>query len=182
MVPRDKVELRRLQMRRRRVARSRRISAIAGGILLGLAGLWLIWLMTHHGSGPSLLPTIPGYTPPVAQVPPLLVAGVTLGHADQAPALNQQQALIIASELEPDAAARAKKVGAQYIMLNYTPTSSSLPHPGISNTPAWLILYQGIPVAAGDTSADPAAASTSSRDLYVFIDAKSGKELLVIWA
>jgi hypothetical protein len=138
-------------------------------------------MTNHSGRGTSFLFSLPGFSPPVAQVPPLVAAGITLGHADQTSALNQQQALLIARQLEPDAATNAKKVGAQYILLNYIPPGTPGAHTSISNTPAWLILYQSIPSAPNDTSADPTSSSNSSHDLYVFLDANSGKELLKVW-
>src|SRR5207302_1182392 len=97
------------------------------------------------------------------------------------PALNQQQALLIASQLEPDAATKAKKTSAQYVLLNYTSTSASTSHTSLSNVPAWMVLYQQIPLASADPSADPNSPSHSTHDLYVFLDANSGKELLAIW-
>src|SRR5207244_8364937 len=78
-------------------------TGIAGGILLGLAGIWLAWLLLHQLGGPAL-PRLPisGFAPtpaPVTQITPLVAEGITLSHTDQRPALNKQQALLIAGQL-----------------------------------------------------------------------------------
>src|SRR5436309_11443341 len=91
---------------------SRQSSKIVGAILLVVAVLWLGLLVFHWGApaGTAIL-QIPGLVPPntpIQQVSPLVAAGVTLGRPSQLPALSQQQALLIASQLEPDAAANAK--------------------------------------------------------------------------
>jgi len=160
---------------------SRQASKIVGAILLVVAAVWLGWLIFQRGgaAGISILP-IPVNTP-IGQVPPLVAAGITLGHASRTPALDQKQALLIASQLEPDAATNAKKTSSEYVLLNYTSTSASASHTNLSNVPAWMVLYQQIPLAPGDPSVDPNAPSHGTYDLYVFLDANSGKELLAIW-
>lgn len=159
-------------------------SAIVGGILVALAALWLLWLMINHfGVGPGLstfpLP-MPGLVPaanttPVAQVEPLRAAGITLGTPHQEPTLTQQQALLLANQLEPSASVHAGQTSAQYVLLNYMGTQITL-----RDTPAWLIHYAQVPVQPADTSADPTA-KTTQHDLYVLLDANSGKELFSIW-
>jgi hypothetical protein len=104
-----------------------------------------------------------------------------LGHPTQAPALTQQQALLIASQLESDAATQATKTSAQYVLLTYAGTHTSTAHAGFSNVAAWMIIYQQIPLAPGDPSADPTPFPQPHHDLYVFLDANSGTELLAIW-
>lgn len=165
---------------------SRQSSKIVGAILLGVAALWLGLLIFHRGApaGISIL-QIPGLVPintPIGQPSPLVAAGITLGRPSQAPALNQQQALLIASQLEPDAATNAKKTSSEYVLLNYTSTSASTSHTSLRNVPVWMVFYQQIPLAPANPSVDPTPSSNTSHDLYVFLDANSGKELLAIWA
>ena len=166
-------------------SRSRLISGIVGGVLLAAGVTWLAWLLAHQNarSAPPVFP-IPGLAPThpqTLQVSPLLAAGITLGKPLQPSALNQQQALLIAGELEPDAAANAKSTSTQYVLLNYTSRSTPPVHPDLLNYPAWMILYQNIPLQPGDASVDPTPFPRSHHDLYVFLDANNGKELLAIW-
>jgi len=166
-------------------SRSRLISGIAGGILFAAGVAWLAWLLTHQNARPvvPVFPT-PGLAPthsPAVQVSPLLAAGITLGKPLQPSALNQQQALLIASELEPDAAVNAKNTTTQYVLLNYTNRSTPAVHPDLTDYPAWMILYQNIPLQPGDASVDSTPFPQSHHDLYVFLDANNGKELLAIW-
>ena len=167
-------------------SRSRLISGIVGAILFAAGVAWLAWLLTHHNARP-VVPVfpLPGLTPthpPAAQVSPLLAAGITLGKPSQPAALNQQQALQIASELEPDAAVNAKNTTIQYVLLNYTNRSTPATHPDLTDYPAWMILYQNIPLQPGDASVDSTPFPQTHHDLYVFLDANNGKELLAIWA
>jgi hypothetical protein len=159
----------------------RLVSGIVGGILLGLAGIWLGWLLLHQFGGPSL-PTLPivGFAPTAqsnTQIAPLLAEGITLGHSDQTPALNKQQALLIADQLEPRAAASAKSVAAEYVLLNY-PNKST--HSKLNGVPAWMVHYQRIPLEPADVSVDPTPLPQAYYDLYIFLDANSGKELLAV--
>ena len=154
--------------------------------MIVFACLWLGSLLLYRlgviGGGTPGFSFLPGNTPtvpPTATVSPLIAAGISLGHPTQLPALTQQQALLIASQLEPDAATQATKASAQYVLLNYAGTSTA--HSGFSNVAAWMIVYQQIPLAPGDPSADPTPFPQTHYDLYVFLDANSGKELLAIW-
>src|SRR5947209_18764620 len=168
-------------------ARSPRVtstSGIVGGILLAIAALWMIWLLVHQLGGPSL-PTLalPGFPPitsssSTTQIPTLAAEGITLGHTDAVPTLSKQQALVIASQLQPDAAARAKTTDAQYVLVTYTNKSTPATHADLNNAPTWLIHYQKIPLSPPDPAIDPAPPTRTSYDLYVFLDANSGKELL----
>ena len=174
----------RLSTRRTSRARPRITSGIVGGILLVFAALWIAWLLLHQFGGPAL-PALPiiGFAPtvqPATQIAPLVAEGITLGHADQTPALNQQQALLIASQLEPDAATRAKSATAQYVLVNYPNKSTPAAHANLDGVPVWLIYYQKIPLEAADASVDPTPSPHAYYDLYVFLDANSGKELLAI--
>jgi hypothetical protein len=143
-----------------------------------------MWIWLHQFTG-SALPTLPiiGFaaTPQSGeQISPLVAAGITLGHTDQPPGLNQQQAVLIANQLEPDAATRSKSTTAQYVLVTYPNNSTPASHPDLKAVPAWMILYQRIPLEPADASVDPTPFPHSYYDLYVFLDANSGKELLVI--
>src|SRR5438067_870008 len=138
------------------VTQPRLASGIIGGILLGLAGIWLGWLLLHQLGGPAL-PTLPtsSFIPnsaPVTQITPLVAEGITLGHTDQTPTLNKQQALLIASQLEPHAATRSKSTSAQYVLLNYPAKSTPASHPDLNGVPVWMVLYQKVPLAPSDVS------------------------------
>lgn len=164
---------------------TRQLSKIVGVILLGVAALWFGWLVLHRGvpAGISILPVtgLGSNNTPIGQVSPLVAAGITLGRPSQTPALNQQQALLIASQLEPDAATNAKKTSAQYVLLNYAGAATSTPQTTLNNVPTWMVLYQQIPLPPTDPSVDPNSPSHSTHDLYVFLNANNGKELLAIW-
>jgi hypothetical protein len=165
-------------------SRSRQITGIAGGLLVIAAICWLGWLLLHQLPGFTGLSTLPlpGIAPAVTPTPPLsplLAAGISLGHPSQAPALSAQQAQQIAGALEPNAAANAKKVISEYVLLNYAQKNST--QPDMTNRPAWMIYYQQIPLQSTDPSVDPTPFPQSHHDLYVFLDATSGKELLAVW-
>ncbi len=124
--------------------------------------------------------SIPGFAPtpvPAVQIPQLLAVGITLGHANQTPALSQQQVLLIAGELEPDAASKARNVSTQYVLV----TSTSAVHAALNNTPVWMVWYQQIPLEPADASVDPTPYPHSYHDLYFFLDGTTGKELLSVW-
>ncbi len=171
--------------KRRRQLQSKRVSAIAGAVLLGLGCLWLGWLLlgqhSNSGSGSFIWP-IPGLnaTPTDAPIPQLIAAGISISHATSSSALNQQQAMTIANGLEPDAAAHAKSTNVKYVLLNYVPTGTST-HATVTNTPVWMVVYQRIPIAPNNAAVDPVPSTRSYHDLYVFVDANSGKEILSVW-
>ena len=183
----DPLNVRRVPASRQKAsaARSRLVSGIIGGMLLGVGILWLGWILLQRAGGPGF-PTInlPGFAPagtPVDQIALLSAEGITLGRPSQDPALSQQQALFLASQLEPDAATQAKSTTAQYVLLNYPSTSTPALHPAINNVSAWMILYHNIPLIPTDASVDPTPYAHSFHDLYLFLDANSGKELLTVW-
>lgn len=152
------------------------VSGLIGGILLGIAVLWIgVLVLQHVGVAVPSFPTIVGFgsssSAPVVQITPLVAEGITLGATNQTPALNQQQALLLASELEPDAASHAKVTGAKYVLLTYPDTSTPPVHPNFNGVPTWMITYQQIPQQSS---------TQATYDLYVFLDAKSGKELLTV--
>lgn len=159
-------------------------SGIVGGILLAVAALWMIWLLVHQlgGSALSIIPIVgfPPVTSPTTQLSPLAAEGITLGHTDVSPTLSKQQALVIASLLQPGAAAKAKTTDAQYVLVTYPNKSTPATHVHLNNTAAWMIHYQKIPLSAPDPAIDPTPPVRTSYDLYVFLDANSGKELLVV--
>ena len=162
-------------------------SGVVGGILLGLAGLWLAWLLLHQFAGnaipaPPAPPMIGAFptSPTDSQLAPLTAEGIALGHPSQTPALSQQQALLLASQLEPGAASKSKTTGARFVLLSYPDKSTLAAHPNYHDVPTWMIVYQRIPLEPADASVDPTPFSRSSYDLYVFLDANSGKELLAI--
>ncbi|HEV7236812.1 MAG TPA: hypothetical protein VGN15_11555, partial [Ktedonobacteraceae bacterium] len=119
-------------------------------------------------------------TPPNIQSPPLAAVGITLSQSNQTPTVKQQQALLIASQLEPDAATKAKSTTAQFVLLNYQNKGTPATHADFNNVPVWMVLYQKIPLPSADPAVDPTPPSHPSYDLYVFLDASSGKELLKI--
>lgn len=166
---------------------SNRLTAIGGALLVIVALLWLGWLLLPRladtiGISFGPFPGMPSAPTPEIALSPLAAAGVSIGHPSQAPTLTQQQALYLVSQLEPDAAANAKKTGAAYVLLNYMPASgSTTSQTTLTNVPAWLVLYQQVPLRPSDSSADPASSTATHHDLYVFLDATTGKELLVIW-
>lgn len=157
---------------------SQLVSGLIGGVLLGIAVIWIgVMVLQHAGVAVPSFPTIAGIgsslsaPAPAVQITPLVAEGITLGSTNQTPGLNQQQALLLASELEPDAASHAKVTGAKYVLLNYPNTSTPPVHPNFSGVPAWMITYQQIPQQSS---------SQATYDLYVFLDANSGKELLTV--
>ena len=163
----------------------RSLSAIVGGILFLVAITGFAWYSAHQQQLlplPALpIPGIAPINPSMERVPPLLAAGITLSHPTQTPGLNQQQALLIASQLEPEAAANAQNTSAQYVLLNYSARGTPAAQSDLNHVPTWMILYQGIPLQPSDPSVDPTPFPQSHHDLYVFLNANTGKELLTIW-
>jgi hypothetical protein len=173
--------------KKQRPSRLNIITGIVGAILLALAFLWLTLLfqLRHGGMSGGTTWTIPGLgagITPEAESPQLVAAGITLGRADQRPALSQQQALYLAGQLEPEAATKAKSTSARFVLLNYPAGDTSAAHPNLNKVPVWMIWYQMIPLEPADAAVDPTPFPRSHHDLYVFLDANSGKELLSIWA
>ncbi len=170
--------------KRRRRLQSKRMSGIAGAVLLGLGCLWLGWLLLsqHNNTSSSFIWPLSGSNSASsdAPIPQFVAAGISLGHAGQSPTLSQQQATAIADQLEPDAASNAKSTNAKYVLLNYVPTGTST-HANVNNVPVWMVLYQHIPIAPNNASVDPVPSTRSYHDLYVFVDANTGKEVLSVW-
>lgn len=161
---------------------SRRFSALAGGLLILAAALWFLWLLmrqmspgmvSFHFPFPNPLPARSANVP----VDPLAAAGVTLAAPlqGQEPGLTQQQAVLVAGQVEPQAATRATEVDARYALFSYQGSAS-----GFHNVPVWVIHYRQVAEPRPDTAADPGAAG-AKHDFYVFLEASSGRELLAIW-
>ncbi len=169
-------------MRKRPRSQSNLTSGIVGGVLLGLSCLWLGWLLlAQHGSALMLsLPAFPGSSSDT-QVAPLLAEGISLSHSDQTPTLSQQQAMLIANQLEPEAASKAKSASAKYVLLNYPATSTPATHANFNNVPVWMIWYQKIPIGATNASVNSTSSPSAFHDLYLFINANNGKEVLSVW-
>jgi len=172
------------KLRRPTTTRSRVTSAIIGGLLLGLSGIWLGWLLLHQ-FGVVSLPNLPVLnTVPTAQAnlptAPLTAEGITLGQPSQPPVISQQQALLMASQLEPDAATKAKHTVAEYVLLTYPNKATPATHADFNNVSAWMVIYQQVPLQPADASVDPTPFPHSHYDLYVFIDSTTGKELFAI--
>jgi hypothetical protein len=108
-----------------------------------------------------------------------VAAGITLSAPTQGqePLLTRQQAILLVDEMEPEAAVQASGATASYTLFSYKGSNSAA---SFHNVPAWLVHYTGISEPPPDTSSDPHASNTH-HDLYVFLDANSGKELLAIW-
>lgn len=154
------------------------LSGLVGGVLLGIAVIWIgVLVLQRVGVSVPAFPTIAGIgfgsssQAPETQITPLVAEGITLGSTSGTPPLNQQQALLLASELEPDAASHAKVTGAKYVLLNYPDMSTPAVHPNFKDVPVWMISYQQVPQQS---------TTQATYDLYVFLDASSGKELLAV--
>ncbi len=161
----------------------KRTSAFLGGVMLMLAILGIFWWLGVQRSDTSHF-AFPGFastpTAAVSQVSVLLAEGITLGAPASSATLNQQQAILVAHQLEQDAATKAKSVTASYVTVSYTPTLATAAR--LNNVAAWMIWYQRIPYVPADASVDPTPFPHSYHDLYVFIDATTGKELLAVWS
>jgi len=165
--------------------RVRRASALLGGVLICAALGWFVWLLANqqHSSLAFRFPFASSQgQQPTAQpsVDPLVAAGITLATpaAGQTAQISQQQAIVLANQLEPLAAAHASGVSASYVLLS---SRGSTPIPGgLNSVPAWLVHYSKVATAGPDTGADPHA-TNPPHDCYLFLDANSGQELLALW-
>lgn len=161
------------------------LSALIGGLLICATLTWFGWLLVHqHNPGLSFRFPFAGFqSQPTTQATadPLVVAGITLAAPGpgQTAHLTQEQALLLANQMEPQAAAHAVSVQATYVLLNYEGKSSTLV--SFHNAPAWLIHYIHVAAAGPDTAADPHA-TNPPHDCYFFLDANSGQELFALWS
>lgn len=164
---------------------SRQFSAIVGIALIGIALLWFVWLLVRQFS-PSMvsfnlpLPNIMMPQSSNAQADPLAAAGITLSTPAQGqePLLSQQQALLLAAQMEAPIATKAGGVDARYTLFSYRGNNAA--GASFHNVPVWLIHYSGVSAPPPDTHADPHA-TRAAHDFYLFLDANSGRELLAIW-
>ncbi|HLI69994.1 MAG TPA: hypothetical protein VKV19_09590 [Ktedonobacteraceae bacterium] len=165
----------------------RRFSALVGIALIGVAVLWFIWLLVRQVNTAVPMPAttlpLPHVLPqssPTAQDNPLASAGITLSSpgGSQTPRLTQQQAILLADQMQPEVAAHAGKVEALYTLFSYRGSNPDVA--SFQNDPVWLVHYSNVSEPPAATSADPHASSTH-HDFYVFLDANSGRELLAIW-
>jgi hypothetical protein len=147
------------------------ITAIVGVGLLVVALIWGLWLAFHPALRPNLssLPLVGKLAPTApaqSQIPALMAEGITLGHPSHTAALSQQQALLIAGELESDAATKAKSTSASYVLLNY-PVGKAAAHANLTGVPVWMIVYQKIPRQPADASVEPTPLPLSYQNLVV---------------
>ncbi|HEY3993546.1 MAG TPA: hypothetical protein VGM01_11790 [Ktedonobacteraceae bacterium] len=163
----------------------RHLSAIIGGLLICATLAWFGWLVVRqHNPGLATIrfPFSGLQAQPTTQAAgdPLLAAGVTLSAPSQGQTalLSEPQALLLANQMEPQAAAHASKVSAQYVSFNYK--GSGTTRASLHDVPAWLIHYTKVAEAGPDIAADPRA-TNPSHDCYLFLDANSGQELLALW-
>jgi hypothetical protein len=146
------------------------------GLLIGTLVLGSLILLYFRGQTPLPLPPLLNPTATPSSLSALQAAGITLAETEKRPAIDQQQALLLAHHLQPLAASKAEKTSAQYVLLTTTKV-----HPALKNMPAWMIWYQKVPLASPDAEADSAPGTLSSQDLYLFLDASTGDELLAVW-
>jgi hypothetical protein len=182
----DRATARRATDRSASEVRMRRLSAIIGGVLICATLAWFGWLVARqHNPGLAAInfpfPGLQGQPTAQSTVDPLLAAGITLTTPTQGQSalLSEQQARLLADQMEPQAAAHASTVSARYILFSYkgsTATTASS-----HDVPAWFIHYINVAGPGSDTAADPHATNTS-HDCYLFLDANSGQELLALWA
>lgn len=145
------------------------------GIIIGLVvlGIWQIFFVPHQSSSLWMLPGLPNTQD--TQFPSVASFGVTLEHANPQGSLTEKQALIMANQLEPDAAAHAQSIHARYVLFTY-PAHPNNGSQTFNKVPAWFIWYQKIVNPSVNAGND-----NPGHDLYIFLDATSGNELLSIW-
>ena len=181
-----KAALRRPTRKRAREGAMPRVSALVGGLLICAALAWFGWLLLrqHDLAGLTFrFPFAGSQNQPATQTAadPLVAAGITLTTpgSGQPAILTWQQALLLANQMEPQAAAHASNVSSSYVLVSYqgkTPAMTAL-----HDVPAWLVHYTHVASAGPDTGADPHAANPS-HDCYLFLDANSGQELFALWS
>lgn len=163
----------------------RSLSALMGGLLICATLAWFGWLLVRqHNPGLSFrfpFSDFPNQPTKQAAAGPLLVAGITLEPPGpgQTALLTQEQAVLLANQMEPQAAAHASSIKATYVLLNYEGKSSALA--SFHNAPAWLVHYIHVAAAGPDTAADPHA-TNPPHDCYFFLNANNGQELFALWS
>lgn len=190
MAPRKTVRTQRQQSRRRSTSHElrkpvlsrRTTSIILGSFCIAFALFWAAFLVYQRG------PTTFSFTLQNSQVTPtstsaaLAAEGLTLSSPaqDQQPGIGREQALLLAAQDAPEAAGRAGSTDAIFTLLTYNTNHTQSNYPTFVQKPAWLVHYTKVSEPTPQTSADPGA-SNSKHDLYVFLDASNGNELLEIW-
>ena len=147
--------------------------------------MWFGWLVVRqHNPGLATIrfpfPILQAQPTSQTTVDPLVAAGVTLSTPDQGQTslLSEQQALMLAGQMEPQAAAHAASVSAQYVLFSYKGSSATTA--SMHSVPAWLVHYTKVAEVGPDIASDPHATNTA-HDCYLFLDANSGQELLALW-
>lgn len=174
--------------KKRRSFPARTVTGILGGVLLVVCLAVFGWLLSNHTEDNNsnlsawAVLGLGSAAPADVGVPQLAAMGITFGQALQQPKLNQQQALFLANQLEADAASKAKKTNAWYVLLNYPNVATPATHATFNGVPVWMISYQQVPLANSEVATDGTALPRPYHDVFVFLDANSGKELLSIWA
>lgn len=158
-------------------------SKIAIGILLGLAllAIWQLFFVQRSNPSSFWIWTNPDEKQAELQYPPLVAAGIELKYASQTPNLSREQALLTANQLKPGLAGQAEQIEARYVLLNYPAAEGMQNHPDLRDIPSWLVWYQRIPLQPTSAEVDPTPFPQSHHDLYLFIDAQDGQELLAVW-
>ncbi|GCF08259.1 hypothetical protein [Dictyobacter arantiisoli] len=154
-----------------------------GGILLGVGLFWLIWLLFFYHPVSSTSSQWAGAeaTPsPLAvsglHTASLTAAGITVNTISPPSTMSQAQALQLADQLEPDAAAGAHKKLLSSVSLTYLAASRGAKD--LRAVPVWMICYQDIPQAQTTVALDTGTA----HDLYVFLNPRTGSIVLTVWA
>lgn len=160
-----------------------RLSQVIGGMLLGIFVFWLArFLFFSAPTSPQVLPFDGASAPPAAttiSTPAALKdAGITLESSAAPATMSQAQALQLAQQFEPDAASGAKKTVAQAVLLTYPASAAIKGHADYQRVPVWMVWYQQIPQGQNDVAID----NQSAHDLYVFLDARAGQEVLTVWS
>ncbi|MBX5452247.1 hypothetical protein [Thermogemmatispora sp.] len=170
-----------MKRRQRIQSRTWKISGFLGALLLAVGLIWLLALLKQPHEGLKLvIPHLPvTKQTSTVQLPALYTAGIILGTPAEPATITQEQALLLASHWQPEVASKAKKVLARYVLLTYIPRNANRPQ--MENIPAWMIIYEQVPLQPADASVDPTPFPRSSYDFYLFLDAKSGKVLLSLW-
>src|SRR5579859_213425 len=128
----ERIAARRSSRKRAPDALVRRWSALAGGILICATLAWFGWLVVRqHNPGLATIrfpfPILQAQPTSQTTVDPLIAAGVTLSTPEQGQTslLSEQQALMLAGQMEPQAAAHAASVSTQYVLFSYKGSSAT---------------------------------------------------------
>jgi hypothetical protein len=162
------------------------VSQILGGILLGIGIFWLakIFFFSAPATAPSLpmagvnaTPTSLSQKGTVSTPASLRAAGITLSGVQGSTPIDEAQALQLARQDEPDATSSAKKLVATAVTLDYPAAAAARGQQDIRHLMAWMIWCQQVPQGGEGIAVD----KQPNHDLYIFLDAKTGQEVLTIW-